>query len=366
MLANVVLKPQAGLMPPADKRDTYDTRTALRLLRSTLVHETVFARILSLRLPQSLTLLVQANTFLRGPAVCVGPGVLLAPRLVIGDSGYPRLVGALFYRPLIKVDVPLLPDSALYHRLMLHVCESAASMTGTYVRDAPNICALYHSISVRIGPARNHMPDDLRTLLAEYTGSGFQVGATFYDDSEYASNRFLALSRGIPPDIGLSEVLDFTIGSAIGHPTLADYGYDPEIKRIAEPFCVALMDAVQSIPYPWQKLHFLRRFSVSWKSVGAPPVALLNTSAQYSAALASLLRDCRSSPLSDAQLDRSQANVLSTSCHRPALSATHATVMNRMYRRAQESASARFSLEDFDVKHFHAWFKENGSLALRK
>ena len=355
-------------MPPTTHSDTYETRAALRRLRSTLVHEAAFARILSLRLPRTMTLLVQANTFLRGPAVCVGPGLLLAPRLVVGDGGCPRLVGAIFYRPLVKVDAPLLPDLALYHRLMLHICESAASMTGTYVRDAPNICALYHSISVRMGPTRNPMPDDLRTLLAEYTGSGFQVGATFYDDSEYACNRFLALSRGIPPDIGLSEVLDFSIGSALGHPTFADYGYDPEIKRIAEPFCVALMDAVQSIPYPWQKLHFLRRFSVSWKSVGAPPVALLSTSDQYSAALASLLRDCRSSsrPLSDAQMDRSQANVLSTSCHRPALSATHAAVMNRMYRRAQESASARFSLEDFEVKHFYSWFKENGSLALRK
>ena len=39
MLATVVLKPQAGLMPPTTKRDTYETRTVLRRLRSTLVHE---------------------------------------------------------------------------------------------------------------------------------------------------------------------------------------------------------------------------------------------------------------------------------------------------------------------------------------
>jgi hypothetical protein len=198
-------------------------------------------------------------------------------------------VGAIFYRPLVKVDAPLLPDLALYHRLMLHICESAALMTGTRVRDASNICALYNSTSVRIGAARNPMPDDLSALLTEYSGCGFNTGATFYDDSADASTRFLALSRGIPPDIGLSELMDFSIGFALGHPTLADYDYDPEIKRIAEPFCAALMDEVQSIPYPWQKLHFLRRFSVDCKSVGEPPAALHTTSAQYSAALAAML-----------------------------------------------------------------------------
>ena len=97
-------------------------------------------------------LLVQANTFLRGPAVCVGPGMLLAPRMVVGPDGCPRFMGALFYRPLVKVDVPFVPDPALYRRIMVHLCESAASMTGTMVRDAPNICRLYRSTSVRVGP----------------------------------------------------------------------------------------------------------------------------------------------------------------------------------------------------------------------
>jgi hypothetical protein len=37
-----------------------------------------------------------------------------------------------------------------------------------------------------------------------------------------------------------------------------------------------------------------------------------------------------------------------------------------MYRRAQEAASARFCVDNFDAKHFYGWFNENGSLALRK
>ena len=65
-------------------------------------------------------------------------------------------------------------------------------------------------------------------------------------------------------------------------------------------------------------------------------------------------------------MDTYQANVLSTGRYLPAMGDIHAKVMNRMYRRVQESANARFCLDDFDASHFSSWFKPDGGFVLRK
>ena len=129
------------------------------------------------------------------------------------------------------------------------------------------------------------------------------------------------------------------------------------------------MDEVQRIPYPWQKLLFLRRFSGSCLGVGTPPAAWHRVSDHYTAVLTSLLKDQHHDPrpLLMSRLNTIQNLILSTGRYLPSMGAFHARVMNRIYKRAQEVANTRLCINDFDAPHFRTgWFKPDRGFELRK
>ena len=353
-------------MPPAQGRETYATRRALRRLTTTLLGTLALERLKSVPLPAETLRLVQNNVYLRARVVVVGPGLWLAPRLTVGSTGAPRLMGALFYRPLLEEERPSHPDPTFFMRVFLRLCGHAASMTGDCRPNTPNILKLYRALSVCVWPLGPPLADDLQALVAEFTNLGFMVGATFHDDSTCASLRFMALARGLPPDENLSELMDYWVGSMFERCLcLADYDGDAESRRISHNFCTSVMGAVKNTPYPWERLLFLRGLSLRCPGVGAPPAALVAMSEELRCAFEQLARShCfQPPPMPAAYLTRVQDEALLAGGYRADVAHCHAKVLNRVYLRAQMASRERFYTDAFHVRHSSSWIGSDGCFA---
>jgi hypothetical protein len=319
-------------------------------------------------LPRQLVARVQRNDRLRAPLVPLGGGLWLVPRLDVSplSDGAPCLHGAIFFKPLLPpasggMFAQFGVTHMVYRRTFMRLLCAAATRLGYPAPTTANLKALYAALTpvFTFDPLR--LPSDHAALITEYAGAGFRIGATFRNSSDNAPNIFAALSCGLSPEMGESEVREDLMGLLLQSPVASDFK-NTRHEWTSRNFCERILESARGVHHSCQRLQYLRIFAEINPALGTPPSEL----SEFPLALHHVLdwtmeNACRA----HSQLDRPE--VLQRRASRAwdqdleTYEVTaHSTAMNARYARLLVEAHAEYALADCGLEHYNDWFDREG------
>jgi len=244
----------------------------------------------------------------------------------------------------------------VYRRTFLRLLDAAAIRLGYPIPSAEILKALYGTLSPAFVFDPLRLPRDHANLLAEFAGAGFTLGATFQNSSDSSPVLFAALMRGMPPELGLSEVREDLLGRLLQPPVASDFKIERR-ELISHRFCTRVLESARAVHHSWQ---YLRIFGARSPALGTPPAEL----SEFPLVLHHVLDGVMppNGPRREhCPMDRPEALRLRASktldhtlepWELTALSMT----MNSHYARLLVEANSKYALADCRTEHFNDWF----------
>jgi hypothetical protein len=249
----------------------------------------------------------------------------------------------------------------VYRRTFLRLLHAVAIRLGYPIPSVKKLQELYGALSPAFVFDPLRLPSEHANLLTEYAGAGFTLGATFRNSSDSAPNLFAALTCGMPPDLGDSEVREDLLGHLLLPPVVSDFTNERH-ERTSRGFCARVLESARGVRHSCQRLQYLRIFAAINPALGTPPPELSAFPLVLHHVLDwAMLIACRAhSPLDRPEALQARASRTWDQALEPWETTAHSTAMNARYARLLVEAHAEYALADCGLEHYTDWFDPDG------
>jgi hypothetical protein len=373
MLSSAEILPRRAAMPPRDSSASA-LLSSFTQLTSQCLTVVVQKVLVNSRLPRDIVTSANANPGIRTKLVALGGGMWLAPRLGLDNYGSPRVYGAIFFKPLM----PLGDHQSfrwdrlghlVYRRVFLRLLLAVAPLAGSLQTDLLSLLALYNSLSPAFSLDTAKIEVDHTALISEFVHAGFAFGASFVNSSRDAPRLFLALMRGMPTEMGLSEVHEELFSHFLSDPVEADFE-DGGHSALSREFCSRVLRSARALPYGCERMRFLRSFAEVNTAFSAPMPELTPWPLELESLLQATVSKFKGPRVVTAPMPydrlRHRAQNLLQELQSRYLDRSHSAAMYRYFNRVYVEALHYYPLDNCDVRHFRDWFDKDGFLRFNR